>query len=691
MIVASVLGLVGPIPVFAATTPSLGDAITYGVLASTYTNSSAATTINGDVGFTTGPAVAPAGVHTNYGAGAPYTTAGTGQVSALADLNGQACTFTFAPGAINLSTDTTHGTAGTYAPGVYCSTGAMDIGGALTLSGSGTYIFRPVGAFTSTTGSVVTLTGASACDVFWTPTAATSLAASTTFFGTVIQPTSSAITVGADVTWTGRALAFGGTVTTGATDTITVPTCTNPATFHVVKTVVNDSGRTATASSFNVHVTLGGVEVSGSPAVGVVSPGRSYSLAAGTYVVSEDANASYTTTFSGACNSVGSATLVSGSDVTCTITNDDIAASSSGASLTTGTINVVKTVVNDNGRTKTVADFPLFINDKPVVSGVTNTFSFYSSGPYTVTETADPNYTRVFSGDCDQDGIVYLHANENKFCIVTNNDIGPPVTVAPVPPLIDVVKVPNPLALPSGPGPVTYTYTLRNMGTVPVSNVTMVGDTCSPIARISGDSNANGILEVNETWVHTCSTTLSSTHTNTVVATGWANGISATDIASATVVVGLPIVPPLIHVTKIPSPLALSAGGGMVTYTKRVSNPGTVPLSNVRLTDDKCGPVNYISGDTNRDSMLGTTETWVYTCKTKLTATTTNTVTASGDANGLTARDFAIATVVVAAVVPKFPSAGVYNTDSFLTLGIIALGISTALMLLYIVRKKQMV
>ena len=146
--------------------------------------------------------------------------------------------------------------------------------------------------------------------------------------------------------------------------------------------------------------------------------------------------------------------------------------------------------------------------------------------------------------------------------------------VPPVPPLIDVVKVPSPLALPAGPGPVPYTYTLRNIGTVPVTNITMVGDTCSPITLVSGDINANAVLDVSETWTYTCSTTLSATHTNTVVATGWANGVSATDIASATVVVGLPVVPPLIHVTKVPSPLALPAGGGMVTYTETSHQPG---------------------------------------------------------------------------------------------------------------------
>ncbi|MDO8517796.1 MAG: ice-binding family protein, partial [bacterium] len=207
------LGFAGPLTALAATSPSLGAAATYGVLSSTYTNTTV-TTINGDVGFTTGPAVAPLGVHTNYGSGAPYATAGTDQASALSNLNGQACTFTFAPGAIDLALDTTHGPIGVYVPGVYCTSGAASIGTAgLTISGSGTYIFRIDGALTSVANSAVTLAGgASACDVFWTPTAATTLGANSTFVGTNVD--TSGITIGSTVTWTGSALAFGGTVTT---------------------------------------------------------------------------------------------------------------------------------------------------------------------------------------------------------------------------------------------------------------------------------------------------------------------------------------------------------------------------------------------------------------------------------------------------------------------------------------------
>lgn len=583
------LSLVGPVPVLAATTPSLGQAATYAVLADTYTNTAAGTTINGDIGFTTGPAVVPGGVHTNYGAAAPYATAGIDQGNALTALAAQPCTFTFAPGPIDLSTDITHGPVGVYTPGVYCSTGAMDVSGPLTLSGSGTYIFRPDGALTSTAGAVVSLADASACDIFWTPTAATTLAANTTFFGTVIDD--AGITVGANTTWTGRALAFGGTVTTD-TDTITAPTC----------------AATPPSSSFSFI----------------------------------------------------------------------------------GRINVLKTVVNDNGGTMTSADFPLFINGMLVQSGVTNAFLTRGS-TYTITETPDDSYTQTFSGDCASDGTVYLNPRDLKFCVVTNDDIGAPVVVPPVPPLIDIVKVPSPLALPNGPGSVTYGYTLRNIGTVPVTNLTVLDDTCAPMQFIAGDVNSNVTLEVNETWSYRCETTLTETHTNTVVATGWANGLSAADIATATVVVSLPVVPPLIHVTKVPSPLTLLAGGGMVTYTEKISNPGTVPLNNVRLVDDKCTPVQYVSGDTNGDLKLDPSETWTYTCQKNLLRTTTNTAIATGEANGLTVRDFAIATVVVASAVPSLPNTGFSGPSALLLWLVLSSGVLVGSLVVYVLRKKQIV
>ena len=128
--------------------------------------------------------------------------------------------------------------------------------------------------------------------------------------------------MGANGTWTGRALSFGGTVTTD-TDTITVPACSisTPATLNVIKLVVNANGGTAVASDFNIHVENGGVDVSGSPAPGAAAPGTSYTLSPGTYTVSENVNALYTQSFTGACDANGNVTLSAGGDDTCTIVN----------------------------------------------------------------------------------------------------------------------------------------------------------------------------------------------------------------------------------------------------------------------------------------------------------------------------------------------------------------------------------
>jgi hypothetical protein len=213
-------------PALAATTPDLGAAESFAILSGTYTNTTPGTTINGDLGYTTGPAVTPTVNGITYSPpDTKYSSAGTDQAAALTDLNNQPCDFSYAPGAIDLATDvTTPDGVGQFTPGVYCIDGAASVGaGGITLTGSGTYIFRMDGALTTAANSVVTLAGgASACDVFWTPTAATTLGANSTFVGTDID--ASGITIGSTVTWEGRALAFGGTVSTDV-DTITAPTC----------------------------------------------------------------------------------------------------------------------------------------------------------------------------------------------------------------------------------------------------------------------------------------------------------------------------------------------------------------------------------------------------------------------------------------------------------------------------------
>ena len=172
---------------------------------------------------------------------------------------------------------------------------------------------------------------------------------------------------------------------------------------------------------------------------------------------------------------------------------------------------------------------------------------------------------------------------------------------------------------------------------------------------------------------------------------------------------------PLINIVKVPSPLSLPDGPGLVTYNYTVTNPGVVAMSNITVTDDTCSPVSYISGDTDADNRLDTTETWSYNCAMTLSATTTNTVTATGLANGFTATDTANATVVVTpipappiltdtdtstttvvaapipalptATVPKLPNTGT-SPQQNVGLGIVLVGIITVSFSLYFVRKR---
>ena len=96
-------------------------------------------------------------------------------------------------------------------------------------------------------------------------------------------------------------------------------------------------------------------------------------------------------------------------------------------------------MVNDNGGTKEVADFPLFVDGNPLTSGVVNTLS---AGAHTVSETEEPGYAATISGDCAADGSITLYLGDVASCTITNNDIdveGPVTT--------NVEAVPNPVAV----------------------------------------------------------------------------------------------------------------------------------------------------------------------------------------------------------------------------------------------------
>ncbi|MEI9981884.1 MAG: IPTL-CTERM sorting domain-containing protein [Aliidongia sp.] len=206
---------------WAQTAPDLGAAGTFGLVASTFTNTNAATTVNGDACFTTGPGTA----YTVNGTQTVPCSApvGTGQNSALATINGEACT-SLGAGAVTLDTVVVGlNPAGTIPPGCYSSGGAMNITtlATVTLSGNGVYIFKAGGPLGIGASSAVNVTnGAAAANVYWAPVAATTFGASATFVGTIID--AAGITFGHLASLSGRALVFGGTITADA-NTISLP------------------------------------------------------------------------------------------------------------------------------------------------------------------------------------------------------------------------------------------------------------------------------------------------------------------------------------------------------------------------------------------------------------------------------------------------------------------------------------
>lgn len=429
-------------------TVNLRTTSSFAVLAGSAITNTGPTTINGDAGLS--PAAA-----TFFTGQASVTMSGTKYLADAVALQAQADLVLAYNDAAGRTTDTTIAAAlgggTTLYPGTYTSGSSIQINGALTLDAQGdpnaVFVFQAGSTLTTANASEIKLiNGARYCRVFWQVGSSATLGTGSIFKGHIFAMDSITATTGAQVQ--GQLLARNGAVTLD-TNTITNGICATlptTATLYVIKHVINDNGRTAVAADFNLHVKNAGIEVAASPAPGAEAPGTTYTLAAGTYVVSEDANALYTASFSGDSTD-GNITLAAGETKTVTITNNDIPSA-------------------------------------PVIS------------------------------DSGGGGSSYVY-----------------------PPLINVIKTPNPLALTSGSGLVTYTYKVTNPGMVTLSNVSVTDDKISAVSYVSGDINTDKLLQVNETWTYTGKMTLTVTTTNTATAKGSANGMEATDIAFATVVV----------------------------------------------------------------------------------------------------------------------------------------------------------
>ncbi len=210
---------------------------------------------------------------------------------------------------------------------------------------------------------------------------------------------------------------------------------------------------------------------------------------------------------------------------------------------------------------------------------------------------------------------------------------------------------------------VTFTYHATNVGEVPLAvdpDTRLVDDRCSPVTYVSGD-DGDELLEAGEDWLFTCTQILHEATRNTATVTGiptlhdeesgttqTAAEVSATAVAQVELAGGGAAAGASgIRMEKSASSNSVDPGDE-VTFTYEVSNNGDGPLTNIDVTDDKCSPVEFESGDDDGDSMLDVGETWEYTCTHTLSRTTTNEGTATGeDESGRSVTDSDKVTVTV--------------------------------------------
>jgi len=255
---ALIILLVSANPASAQSSPTLGNAAPFGVLAGSTVTNTGPSVIGGNVGVSPGGAITgfpPGTISSGSAFHAANGTSAAAQVSLTAaynDLAGQAPTQ-------NLSGQDLGGL--TLTSGVYRFDSSAQLTGNLTLNAQGStnsaWIFQIGSALTTASNSSITMTnGGSLCNVYFQVGSSATLGTTTSFIGNILALTS--ITLNTGATMTGRALARNGAVTLD-TNTTTAASCastggTQPAGCPVVgltpATVPNGSVGVAYSQQF---------------------------------------------------------------------------------------------------------------------------------------------------------------------------------------------------------------------------------------------------------------------------------------------------------------------------------------------------------------------------------------------------------------------------------------------------------
>jgi len=225
--------------VSAATSPSLGDAVTYSILAGSTVTNTGPTTTNLNVGVAPGTAITgfPPGIAgppgTIHSKDASAIAAQAANLIVFGALD-QPCQWSF-PSGTDLTTALSTGAV----PGVYCSAGSFFLKGNLNLVGSGVWIFKTVSTLITSPGS--SITGGDPCNVWWRIGSSATLDTTTHFIGNILAYQDIGLNTGA--TLNGRALTQIGQVVLDS-NTINGAVCSVPTTtaFTTTYTITSPNG-----------------------------------------------------------------------------------------------------------------------------------------------------------------------------------------------------------------------------------------------------------------------------------------------------------------------------------------------------------------------------------------------------------------------------------------------------------------
>lgn len=180
---------------------------------------------------------------------------------------------------------------------------------------------------------------------------------------------------------------------------------------------------------------------------------------------------------------------------------------------------------------------------------------------------------------------------------------------------------------------ITYTFTVTNQGNVSIGTVVLNDPLLGgSVAFMSGDTDGDNVLDVNETWVYSANYIITQSNidngavNNQARVTGIGiNGDAVSDLSDDNSVLENDVtVTALCRSSEIAliktavfndeNSNGCSDVGETITYTFTVTNQGNVSIRSLAINDPLItGAITLVSGDSDSDGELDVNEAWVYT------------------------------------------------------------------------------